>query len=256
VVGVTASTVVRREDRSGSAVLILDSPSNRNALSHQLVRELGDHLDQAATDPAVRVVALTATGGTFCAGADLADPPVQQGRGSLGELLMALWEFPKPVLVAINGHVRAGGLGLVAAADVAVCVESATFAFTEVRLGLVPALISVLCLRKMTPASASRYLLTGERFDPDGAVAAGLVTTVVPAGHLEAALDELLEQFRLCEPEALRATRDLIRRVPQLDLAGGIDLAAGVSAAFFASATSAEGIAAFRERRPPEWAAG
>ncbi len=246
--------LVRRADRRGSAVLTLDSPANRNALSRRLVAEMIGHLADVAADPTVRAVAITATGNTFCAGADLSDPPVQDGPGSFGELLLALWEHPKPVVVAVNGHVRAGGFGLLAAADVAVSVETATFCFSEVRLGLVPALISVLCLRKMNPSAASRYLLTGETFDPETAMRCGLVGSVVADGELEPALDGLLDLFRTCEPGALEATRELMRQVPSMDVASGLGYAAGISAAFFGTETGAEGIAAFREKRPPRWA--
>ncbi len=246
--------VVRREDRAGSAILILDSPSNRNALSRALVGQLHRHLADAAADPAVRAVAITGAGGTFCAGADLKDPPVQKGGGSFPDVVRTLWDYPKPVVVGVNGHVRAGGFGLVAAADVAVGVESATFALTEVRLGLVPAIISVVCLRRMTPAATSRYMLTGEQFGPDQAVAAGLVGEVVPDGTLHGALNALLERFRLCEPEALRITRDLLRRIPAMSVEAGIDWAQEVSEAMFASEKAAEGIASFREKRPPSWA--
>ncbi|HET6966321.1 MAG TPA: enoyl-CoA hydratase-related protein [Acidimicrobiales bacterium] len=250
----TEETVVRREDRAGSAVLILDSPANRNALSRALVGQLREHLAAVAGDPSVRAVALTGTGGTFCAGADLKDPPVQQGGGSFPDVVQTLWDFPKPVVVAVNGHVRAGGLGLLAAADVAICVESATFAFTEVRLGLVPAIISVLCLRRMTPSAASRYFLTGEKFDATDAVGAGLIGDIVPDGALDGALDDLLATFRLCEPEALRITRDLMRRIPTMDVTAGIEYAQGVTEAMFGSEQAAEGIASFREKRPPRWA--
>lgn len=246
--------LVRREDRGGSAVLVLDSPANRNALSKGLVDEMRDHLAGVASDPEVRAVALTATGNTFCAGADLKDPPVQQGPGSYADVLRVLWDFPKPVVVGINGHVRAGGLGLVAAADVVVSVDSATFAFTEVRLGLVPAMIAVVCLRRMSPAGASRYFLTGEQFGPAEAVSVGLVGEVVAGDGLDAALDRLLDGFRLCEPEALRVTRDLMRRLPQMDVEDGMAYAQAVSEKMFGSDEGAEGIAAFREKRRPRWA--
>ena len=244
--------VVRREDRAGSAVLILDSPANRNALSRALVTELGEHLGAVAVDPAVRAVAITATGNTFCAGADLKDPPVQAGPTSFAGVLQTLWDFPKPVVIAVNGHVRAGGFGLLASADVALCVESSTFAFTEVRLGLVPAIISVLCLRRMTASSASRYLLTGEQFGPAEAVAAGLIQDVV--ADLGPALDRSLESFRPCEPEALRQTRALLRAIPQMDVPAGLEHARVVSEAAFGSEAAAEGIASFREKRLPRWA--
>jgi methylglutaconyl-CoA hydratase len=207
-----------------------------------------------AADLNVRAIAVTATGGTFCSGADLTDPAVPRGRGSFAEVLRELWDFPKPVVVGVNGHVRAGGFGLVAAADVVVAVESATFALTEVRIGVVPAIISVLCLRRMTPAAASRYLLTGEQFDVHAAVTAGLVGEVVLDGEMAGGLDEVLGRYRWCEPEALRVTRDLIRRIPQMDVGSGLDYAQGVSQAMFASPQAAEGIASFREKRPPSWA--
>jgi enoyl-CoA hydratase/carnithine racemase len=244
--------VVRREDRAGSAVLILDSPANRNALSRALVSELGDHLARVAADAAVRAVAITGTGNTFCAGADLKDPPVQAGPASFASVLQTLWDFPKPVVIAVNGHVRAGGFGLLASADVALCVDSSTFSFTEVRLGLVPAIISVLCLRRMTPASASRYLLTGEQFGPADAVAAGLIQEVVT--DLSPALDRTLEAFRPCEPEALRQTRALLRVIPELDVPAGLEHAREVSERAFGSEAAAEGIASFREKRRPRWA--
>jgi methylglutaconyl-CoA hydratase len=248
------SDVVHREDRAGSAVLVLDSPANRNALSRQLVGQLGDHLTAAASDPSVRAVALTGTGRTFCSGADLTDPPVQTGGGSFPSLLSMLWEYPKPVVVAVNGHVRAGGFGLVAAADMVMCAESATFALTEVRLGLVPAVISVLCLRRMTPGAASRYMVTGEQFGPAAAIEAGLVHSVVADSSLPAALDDALGELRRCEPEALRVTRELIRRVPQMDVEAGFEYTRRVSERFFGSEAAAEGIASFKEKRAPRWA--
>ena len=246
--------LVTRTDRTGAAVLTLDSPANRNALSRQLVADFDRHLSDAVADADVRVVAVTATGGTFCAGADLTDPPVQEGPGSFGDLLERLWGCPKPVIAAVQGHARAGGLGLVAAADIVVASDASTYAFTETRLGLVPAIISVLCLRKMAPAAASRYLLTGEKFGPDEAKAAGLLWDVVAHDELDAALDGVIGQFRECEPEALRVTKDLLRRIPALPTADGFEHARTVSRAFFGSENGAEGIAAFREKRKPRWA--
>lgn len=235
-------------------MLVLDSPTNRNALSRVLVGELRDHLAAVAADASVRAVALTGTGNTFCSGADLKDPPAQQGAGSFPDVLRALWDYPKPVVVAVNGHVRAGGFGLVAAGDVVLGVASSTFAFTEVRIGVVPAIISVLCLRRMTPVGASRYLLTGEQFAADEAVRVGLLSSVVADGSLESELDRMLAELRRGEPEALRVTRSLMRRVLQMDFESGLEHAREVSETMFASAPAAEGIAAFREKRLPGWA--
>lgn len=246
--------LVTRSDRGGAAVLTLDSPHNRNALSRQLVEELLDLLRGAAADPAARVVVITGTGKTFCAGADLTDPPVSEGKGSYAEVLRTLWDYPKPVVVALNGHVRAGGFGMVAAGDVVLSAESATFAFTEVRIGVVPAIISVLCLRRMNPNAASRYLLSGEQFGPGEARDAGLVTSVVADGALDEAVEETAARFHQCEPTALRVTREMIRRIPEMDLDAGFVWAQEVSQRMFASPEAAEGIAAFKEKRPPRWA--
>lgn len=208
----------------------------------------------ARSDPDVRAVAITGTGSTFCSGADLTDPPVDEGPGSFSDVLSELWGYPKPVVAALNGHVRAGGFGLVAAADAVICARSASFAFTEVRIGVAPAIISVLCLRRMTPIAASRYMLTGERFDADDALAAGLISSVVDDADLPAATDRLLDELRQCEPNALRATRSLLRTIPSMDAEAGFAHARRVSAEMFSSPEAAEGIAAFREKRPPRWA--
>lgn len=246
-------SLVSRHDRPGAAVLTLDSPHNRNALSRQLVEELLTHLNDVAADPGARTVVITGTGRTFCAGADLSNPPVAKGPGSYAEVLKTLWDYPKPVVIAINGHVRAGGFGMVAAGDVVLSVRSATFAFTEVRIGVVPAIISVLCLRRMN-AAASRYLLTGEQFSPEAAAEAGLVSSVVADEDLGTALDDVVAGFRQCEPTALRVTREMIRRVPQMDVESGLAWTQELSQEMFASPEAAEGIAAFKEKRPPRWA--
>jgi methylglutaconyl-CoA hydratase len=123
-----------------------------------------------------------------------------------------------------------------------------------VRIGVVPAIISVLCLRRMSPADAHRFLLTGEQFDPAQARAAGLIVDVVADGELDTTIDALLGQFRLCQPEALRQTRELLHTIPQMDVDAGFARAHAVSQAAFASPQAAEGIAAFREKRPPSWA--
>ena len=235
-------------------MLTLDSPTNRNALSRSLVAQLQDHLDDAAADGRARAVVITATGGTFCAGADLSDPPVSEGPGSFTGVLRTLVDYPKPVIAAVNGHVRAGGFGLVAAADIVVCDERATFAFTEVRIGVAPAIISVLCVRRMPDLAVRQFMLTGETFDAAEAARVGLVTSVVPTGSALSEAQHLLAGFRLCEPRALRVTRALIPQVAALDVAAGLTRAQQVSEQLFGSPEAAEGIAAFKEKRPPAWA--
>jgi enoyl-CoA hydratase/carnithine racemase len=219
-----------------------------------LVEALKRLLDDARSDDSVRAVVLTGEGGTFCAGADLTDPPVPSGSGSFADLLRLLWEYPKPIIIAINGHVRAGGLGLVACGDIVVCASAATFAFSEVRIGVSPAMISVLCLRRMTPLASARYMLSGEVFSPDDARSAGLVTSVVSGDDLPGAVDYHLANLAHCEPAALAVTRSLLREVPERGVLEGLSWTQDVSATLFASPAAAEGIAAFKEKRKPSWA--
>lgn len=152
----------------GIATLTLDSPHNRNALSAQLVGEVTAHLQAAAADAAVRAVVLTHAGSVFCAGADLKESAAEGGpaQGTLRMLgmLRAIVELPKPVVARIAGAVRAGGLGIVGACDIAVAGRTSSFAFTEVRLGLAPAIISLTTLGRMSERAAARYYLTGETF--------------------------------------------------------------------------------------------
>ena len=240
------------EVQGKGAVLTLDSPANRNALSRPLVADMVEILESFRHSDEVRAVVLTATGTTFCSGADLSDPPVGTGPGSYSHLLALLWEYPKPVIAAVNGHVRAGGLGLLAVSDISFAVPASTFAFTEVRIGVAPAMISVVCLRKMTPASGARYLLTGEKFGAAEAVGCGLVGSLTD--DLPGSVATLLADFALCEPQALAATRGLLHRIPDLPVEQGFAEAAVLAEKLFGSEAAAEGIAAFKEKRPPRWA--
>lgn len=239
------------------ATVTLDSPGNHNALSAQLVAELCAHLDTAAQDPAVRVVVLTHAGSTFCAGADLVEAAAEGGPDAGTEgmlaLLRQLVELPKPVVARVDGHVRAGGLGLVGACDLALAGPAATFAFTEVRLGLAPAIISLTTLTRLDERAAARYLLTGERFDAATAERIGLVTEA-PA-NLDRAVRALTEAFRACSPQGLAETKSLTtRRVREAFEQQGAELRAQ-SARLFGSEEAREGITAFLEKRPPRWAA-
>src|SRR3982751_7083888 len=182
--------LVRTETTAGVTTLTLDSPANRNALSTPLMRELLDGLAGALTAPAVRAVVISHTGPVFCSGADLKETAEARATGRLptemaGDVLAAIWEFPKPVVARIAGPARAGGLGLIAAADIAVCTREATFAFTEVRLGVIPAVISATVLPRLAPRAAAELYLTGDIFDGVRAAQVGLVTAAVPASSLD-----------------------------------------------------------------------
>ncbi len=237
------------------ATITLDSPDNRNALSQQLLAEFDTALRDARDDSGVRAIVLTATGTTFCSGADLSGATSAGARAvPFVEILSALWTYPKTVIARLNGHVRAGGFGLVAAADIVVAPTSASFAFSEVRIGVAPAVIAVLCQRRMTPRAAGRYLLTGELFDAQTALEAGLVTVVVEPDQLDAATAEIVHAVRQTEPNAVAATKRLLVDLPSMGVDDGLRHAEVISTALFGSPEAAEGIAALRERRAAPWA--
>jgi enoyl-CoA hydratase len=239
------------------ATITLDSPANRNALSSQLVGELGAHLSSAEEDDAVRAVVLTHTGTVFCAGADLkeqvSEGGPQEGTRRVVALMRQIVELPKPVIARIDGAVRAGGLGLVGACDIAVARRGASFALTEVRLGLAAAMISLTILSRMPERAAARYLLTGDTFDADAAVAAGLITTATD--DLDGEIDQLCASLRQCSPQGLTEAKRLLARTVLREFDERGDEMQQLSARLFASDEAREGMTAFLQKRPPRWAA-
>jgi methylglutaconyl-CoA hydratase len=245
----------------GVAGLTLDSPQNRNALSTPLIEELLAKLAAAAADPEVRVSVLGHTGPVFCSGADLRETAAAAAAGGvpvarLGAVLSAIWHCPKPVVARVAGPARAGGLGLLAAADIAVAADSATFAFSEVRIGVVPAVISAVALRRLSGRAAAELYLTGEVFDAPRAAAVGLLTAAVPAAELDAAVDGYLASLLRAAPGALAGTKALLRRAPAGDLDAELAVLTELSVSYFRSAEAAEGMAAFRAKRDPSWLPG
>ncbi|KAB1988467.1 enoyl-CoA hydratase family protein [Streptomyces triticiradicis] len=241
-------TVVRAEHERGVTTLALDSPATRNALSAVLVGELADALTRCGKDTDVRAVVLTHTGNTFCAGADLRDPPPPE---AFVGLLRRIVELRKPVVARVDGHVRAGGLGLLGACDIAVAGAAASFAFTEVRIGVAPAVISLPLLPRADPRALARYYLTGERFDAAEAVRTGLLTAA--GDDADAVLAPVLDGLRRSAPEALAETKALLTaKVLQTFDRDAADLTA-LSARLFSSAQAREGMTAFLERRDPAW---
>ncbi|MFF5534186.1 enoyl-CoA hydratase family protein [Streptomyces cinerochromogenes] len=228
--------------------LSLDATGTRNALSAALVTELATALAASGKDPDVRAVVLTHTGTTFSAGADLRDPP---DPDALVALLRQITELPKPVVARVTGHVRAGGLGLLAACDIAVAGPAATFAFTEVRIGVAPAVISLPVIPRTDPRALARYYLTGERFAPAEAVRLGLLTAT--ADDVDEALAPILDGLRRSAPEALAETKRLLTaRVLETFDRDAAGLTA-LSARLFASPRAREGMTAFLERRDAAW---
>lgn len=236
----------------------LDSPENRNALSSPLVRELLAHLEAAMADDAVRVVVLTGRGPAFCAGADLKSRGAAIGRTGDEEspfvrVLKLLWEGPKPVVAGVNGAAFGGGVGLAAACDVAVGVDSARFSFSEVRVGLVPATISVVVVPKLGVSQTMRLFLTGERFDAARAKELGLLHRVVAPDDLPRALQEEVDAIAQGGPIAIQEAKRLVRTVSSLPLAQGFAYAEALITRLFASPEADEGRAAFAEKRAPSW---
>ncbi|MFC4561153.1 enoyl-CoA hydratase-related protein [Nocardiopsis mangrovi] len=255
--------LVRRETERGIATLTLDSPANRNALSARLRTDLAGALSAAMDDDTVRAVLLTGAGPAFCAGADLKELAAErEGRHpdlsapGMAELFGAIMDAPKPVVVKVNGGVRAGGIGLVAAADIAIAPDTTTFAFTEVRIGVVPAIISVPVGARMHDRQLTRYFLTGETFDATAAAASGLITSAEPADRIDAVVEGVLDGLRAAAPAALVRTKSVVgaaSSMPASGRAAALERMAELSRDFFAGADAAEGRAAFFEKRSPAW---
>ena len=251
----TASTLY--ENRGAAARITLNTPDNRNALSEQLTASLLAHLERARHDDAARCIVLTGAGSAFCAGADLKAARTP-GAGASGpnafvSILTTIWNSPKPVIAAVNGAAFAGGLGLIAAADIAICVDPVTFSFSEVRIGVIPAIISVVCLPKIGAHNGMRLFLTGETFGALQAVQYGLIHEAVPALLLEEAVSRQVEMITRGGPIAVGEAKRLIRRIASPALEENFAWTQEKSAALFASAEAAEGMTAFREKRPPVW---
>jgi methylglutaconyl-CoA hydratase len=247
--------LVHRVRHGPVCTLTLDSPHNRNALSAQLLDELAGGLAEAAADAAVRVVVLTATGTAFCSGADLSAPPTTVSS-RMPEILEAIRRAPVPVIARVGGHARAGGLGLIAAADLAVATAPSTFAFSEVRVGVAPAMILVPALRVADRRFLSRAVLTGEPFDAADAAAAGLLTGVVDdEGALNAWVDGAVASVLKGAPGAVAATKALLAELSEAPWSEGLAVARTRSAELFAGAEAAEGMDAFLHKRTPSWQA-
>ena len=250
--------MIRHSVAGGVATITLDSPHNRNALSRALIAELLDALRTAAAHADTRVIVLSHTGPAFCAGADLKETVAAFESGSvpagrMGDVLAAIWESPKPVIARVGGAARAGGLGIVAAADIAVCADDVTFAFTEVRIGVIPAVISATVLPRLAPRAAAELLLTGDQFDARRAVEVGLVTAAVPAAELDQKVDGYARALLRAAPGALAGTKWLLRDPDGPTLRARLAELTEVSVRYFTSDEGREGITALLGKRDPAW---
>ena len=242
---------------SGVLTVTLADEENRNALSSALVGELVTALDAADADPAVRVVVLTNSGRVFCAGADLAERSADgrpKAKVDAADLFSRFGRSPKIYVGRIAGHCVAGGMGLAAAMDLSVAIDDAKFGFTEVRRGLAPAMISVLCLPRMRPTDAAEAMLLGNRMTGADAARMGLVNRAVPADELDDVVDGFVTDLLAGGPDALAATKQLLVRVSGMPIEEAFVWTAELSAELFRSDEAQEGMRAFLEKRPPDWA--
>lgn len=253
------AALVQYELAGGVATITLDSPRNRNALSKPMRMQLSAALLRAAGDDDVRAVVLAHTGTVFCAGMDLKETavakPGEEGVRELPAILRLITHCPKPVIAALAGPARAGGVGIMAACDIAIAVDSATFAFTEVRIGLIPAVISIPVLARLSPVAARELLLTGEVFDATRAREIGLLNAVVAPDELEATVQRYTDAVLAGGPGALAGTKELLTSTLD-DSVARYEALLELSARQFDTPEAREGARAFAEKRPPAWRDG
>lgn len=246
------SELVHLEQTDGVATITLDSPSNRNALSRALVAQLSQALDESADDPDAKLVVLRSSGRVFCSGADMSeatDDGMEQGARDLIALLRKFVAHPKPIVAVLAGPVRAGGIGIIGACDVVVAAEDATFAFTEARLGLAPAVISLTTRSRMTERATSLLYLSGETFGGAEAARIGLVTQAVPSDELESAVSSVVESIGKATNQGLSETKHLVnaRLLAEIDEHG--DGLAAMSARLFGSDEARDAMTAFLQKK-------
>jgi methylglutaconyl-CoA hydratase len=260
----TAYTTIRVESDGAVSLLTLNRPEKRNAISTAMISEMLAALGavEASSD---RVAIITGAGRAFCAGADLdalkslatqsAEQNLDDAR-KMAELFRRLWSFPKPLVAAVNGAALAGGCGIATLCDFTVAVPEAKFGYTEVRIGFIPALVSMFLERQVGEKSARDLLLTGRIIDAAEAKAIGLLTKIVPAEQLLAAARDLAAKLIANSPESIRATKRLLVRASEAEIDRRLELALAENVAIRSTADFREGLAAFAEKREPRWSGG
>lgn len=260
----TDRNCVEMSVEEGVCTITLVDTERRNALSHALVTQLNAAIDAAEADDSVRVIVLTNGGRVFCAGAELSHRSEENAAGQTAgassidntdsvRLFRRFGQSAKPFVGRIAGHCVAGGMGLAAAMDISVAIDDVKMGFTEVRIGVAPAMISVLCLPKMRAADAADAILRGRRFPASEAAAMGLINRAVPAAELDAAVGEVVQDLLAGGPDAITASKQLLARVPALTVDDAFDWTSQVSGALFRSDEAAEGMSAYLEKRPAAW---
>jgi methylglutaconyl-CoA hydratase len=257
------SDFLRVNIADGVARVALARPELHNAFNAGMISELTETFAGFHKDSAIRVVILKGEGKSFCAGADLNwmekmarytfEENVEDAQ-ALAKMLRTIYFCSKPVIARVHGAAFGGGVGLIAACDMAVAVESATFCLSEVKLGLLPAVISPFVLKKIGEAAAHRYFLTAERFSAQEAYRLGLISETVPdEAALDARIDEFIRALKANGPEALAQCKVLIDKIAPFNWDGATDITTKMIAERRASAEGQEGMHAFLQKRPPAW---
>jgi len=248
--------VVETDLVGGVLTVTLADEANRNALGRRLVSELMAALDAAEADPEVRVIVLTNRGNVFCAGANLAERSSDEAPAAVRspqDLFGRFARSSKPYVGRIAGHCVAGGMGLAAAMDISIAIDDAKFGFTEVRVGVAPAVISVVCLPKLRTADARSAFLRGNRFPATEAARMGLINAAVPVDQLDAEVDAVVTDLLAGGPDAIAAAKQLLREVPGLPVDEAFQRTGELSARLFTTDEAREGMTAFLEKRPAAW---
>jgi methylglutaconyl-CoA hydratase len=249
--------LVETELDNGVMTITLCDEERRNALSRELLIDLVDAIDVVDNDPQIRVAVLTNRGSVFCAGANLAErtsaSPGEARTVEISEVFQRIRHSPKPFVGRIAGHCVAGGVGLAAVLDISVAIESAMFGFTEVRVGVAPAMISVVCLPKMRLADAQAAFLRGNRFSATEAARMGLINEVVASEDLDREMTSIINDLLAGEPKAIAASKQLTVQVPSMPIDEAFAWTTGVSMGLFSSDEAKEGMTAFLEKRPAAW---
>ena len=251
-----------RVDAGPVARIVLNRPEARNAMSDVTLRELTDAFQELGLEKGLRAVLVTGEGKDFCAGADIqwmklgGKLPPEEGKKDaklFAKMLTAVDECPAPVIVAAQGNVFGGGLGLLAACDVALLSDDAKLSFSEVRLGIMPAVISCWVLPKIGVANARRYYLTGEVFGPIEAVHMGLAQDSVAPGELAARAEFLIKSILKNGPNAVRAAKSMISKIAAAKPEERVNMTVDKLVELRSSPEGQEGLAAFLEKRPASW---
>jgi len=239
--------------KNGVGTITLNRPKEKNSLSAALINSLGDDLKACMANDDVRIVVLTNSGNTFCAGANLKNQGSETPRYTLVDVFELMHSAPKVILGRINGHCTGGGVGLASACDISVMNNTCDMGFTEVRIGVSPAIISVVCLPKLRRADAAELMLSGEKIKADRAAHVGLVNYSVAPEQVDAKVSEIAQKLVRGGPNGMAMTKSLVYKVPSMNVDDAFKWTADVSAKCFQHPEAMQGIAAFNKREDAPW---